>query len=79
MRGQKVLGTVLCQASTPRSYVVETSSGEVRRNHTHLRIKTNMNEDPMESVASEEALSVSHRPVTHSQTGTVIRLPEILT
>ena len=78
MRGQQVPGTVLCQASTPRSYVVETPSGEVQRNRTHLRIRANMNEDPMVSVASEETSSVSHRPVTRSQTGTVIHPPDRL-
>ena len=68
MRGQQVLGTVLCQARTP--------FGEVRRNCTHLRIRTSMNEASMESVASEETSSVSYRSVTRSQTGTVIHPPD---
>jgi len=36
-RGQHIPGTVLHPASTPRSYVIETPSGELRRNRTHLR------------------------------------------
>lgn len=34
---EKTQGTVVQQASTPRSYVVDTENGQVRRNRTHLR------------------------------------------
>jgi len=63
MRGQQVPGTVLHQASTP---VIETPSGDVQRNHTHLRIRTNTHGDAGESVVPEQALSAPHRPVTCS-------------
>ena len=67
MRGQQVPGIVLHQASTPRS-----------SNRTHLRITTNTHDNLEESVASEEAPSASYRPVTRSQTGTVIHPPDHL-
>ena len=37
MEGRQIPGTVSRQADTPQSYLVETSSGQVRRNRSHLR------------------------------------------
>ena len=36
MEGRQIPGTVLRQADTPRSYLVETPSGQVRRNCSHV-------------------------------------------
>jgi len=33
-------GKVLQAAGTPHSYIVETPSGEIRRNRAHLRVRT---------------------------------------
>ena len=72
-RGQHIPGTVLHPANTPRSYVVETPSGEVRRNRTHLRFRTDTPDIHGETLADERSSTVSHRPVTCSQIGTNIR------
>ena len=37
-RGHQVPGQVVQTASTPRSYVLQTPSGELRRNRAHLRV-----------------------------------------
>ena len=37
MKGRQIPGTVSRQPGTPRSYLVETPSGQVCRNHNHLR------------------------------------------
>ncbi|XP_065902260.1 uncharacterized protein [Dysidea avara] len=49
-RGQQTPGRVVQAANTPRSYTVETPMGQVRRNRTHLRIRT---EVPMSNAGEE--------------------------
>ena len=39
-QGKQVPGQITQQAATPRSYLVETPSGEVCHNHSHLRVRT---------------------------------------
>ena len=73
-RGQQTPGRVVQAANTPRYYTVETPTGQVRRNSTHLRIRT---EVPM-STAEEESPTMPNRPVTRTQLGTVIRPPDRL-
>ena len=62
-------GTVVSPAGTPRSYIVETSNGQVRRNQQHLT-----------PVPTEQHPSVTRdSPVqTRSRTGAVVRPPERL-
>ena len=79
---QPVEGRVVQPAGTPRSYVVETPSGEVWRNRSQLNIvpeqsttdstvnNTGARSDPMR-VATE-----LNRIVTCLQTGTTIRAPD---
>ena len=68
-----VSGRVVTSAETPRSYLVETPSGQLQRNRIQLRVV------PQESNAGfHEELSEPeepHRMMTRSQTGTEIRPP----
>ena len=74
-RGLQTLGRVSHAVDLPRSYVVETASGHLRRNRTHLRIHS----EPEETVTSAEPTAISQsRAVTRSQTGTVIHPPDRL-
>ena len=74
-RGDLTPARVLHAADTPRSYVVETSSGQLRRNRLHLRIQPNSQETTLPA----ESSTTSCRPVTRSQTGTAVCPPERLT
>jgi len=77
-RGQHTPGTVLRSANTPRSYIVETPSGEVRRNRLHLRLRSEIPETQGEHSVREQPSVATHRPLTRSQTGTDIRPPDRL-
>ena len=65
-RGQQVPGRILHAANTPRSYVIETPSGQLRRNRSHLRVRSELD------IAPDESTSMPSRPLTRSQTGTTI-------
>ena len=70
-QGKQVPGEVIEQAA-PRSYLVATPSGEVRRNRSHLRVRL---ED------TDDSTSQSDPPrtiMTRSQTGTVVNPPDRL-
>ena len=69
-REQQVPGRILQMAETPRSYVVETPTTQVRRNRTDLRPWS----EPTE-MNSDESSATPPRPVTRSQTGVTIRPP----
>ncbi len=84
--GQRLEGQVSQSVDTPRSYVIVTPRGELRRNRTQLNVApaiaqesneqsntTNSNEPP------DSNPEVSRRIMTRSQTGTVVRPPERLT
>ena len=62
-----VSGRVVTSAGTPRSYLVETPSGQLQRNRIQLRVV------PEELSEPEEP----HRMMTRSQTGTEIRPPAV--
>ena len=71
-----VSGRVISSAQTPRSYIVETSSGQIQRNRSHLRVApetTGVGENPAPTSSSPE--SASNRIMTRSQTETEIRRP----
>lgn len=38
-QGRQVPGEITQQATAPRSYLVETTTGEVHRNRSHLRMR----------------------------------------
>ena len=77
---QPVEGRVVEPAETPRSYIVQTPSGEVRRNRSQLNIvpERSSTVEP-ETGSSPVSASVAPRRIaTRSQTGTAIRPPERL-
>ena len=70
-------GRVTGHADTPRSYLVETPQGEMRRNRLHLNVVPNGN--PSTNSSSNTSSGNYRRPVTRSVTGTAIRPPDRLT
>ena len=59
-RGLQTLGRVSHAVYLPRLYVVETASGRLRRNRTHLRIRS----EPEHTTTSAEPTISQSRPVT---------------
>ena len=72
-RGVQTPGRDSHAVDVPRSYVVETDSGQLRRNCSHLRTRSEV-----EQAVPAETVIVPSRPVTRSQTGTVVRPPDRL-
>ena len=66
---QPVPGRVVLPANTPRSYLIDTPSGRVRRNRQHLNVMP----DNTEHSDSDPS---PNRIMTRSQTGTAIRPPD---
>lgn len=64
-------GRVTAQSSSPRSYLVDTPSGTVRRNRFHLSISPE--ESPV--ITNEGESSAPRKIMTRTQTGTEIRPP----
>ena len=75
-QGKQVPGQITQQAATPRSYLVETPSGEVRRNRSHLRVRTE-NTAPV-SNRSDNSAEPTNTIQTRSRTGTAIHPPDRL-
>lgn len=81
--GPPTPGRVVSTAETPRSYVVETSTGQLQRNRLQLRVDPSsdgnydVNSEMPESFGTRETdeSTGSHKILTRSQTGTEIRLP----
>ena len=74
--GDPVQGRIVSSADTPRSYLVDTTSGQLRRNRHHLMIVPDsppMSEPPQVNKQSEPT-----RIMTRSQTGTPIIHPKRL-
>ena len=70
--GQPISGTITSSSDLPRSYYVQTPTGEVRRNQHHLnRVPDSMNQDQPQS-------SETRRIMTRSSTGTPIIPPDRL-
>ena len=77
--GKRQEGTVVDTGHTPRSYIVVTPSGDIRRNRTQLNVIPLP--EPEEDVPPDTPEpETEQRPkiVTRSQTGTVIRPPDRL-
>ena len=72
-RGVQTPGRVSHAVDVPRSYVVETDSSQLRRNRSHLRTRSEV-----EQAVPAETVIAPSRPVTRSQTGTVVRPPDRL-
>jgi len=65
-------GRVKATADSPRSYIVTTPYGEVRRNRMHLNVLP----DQHPSTSQQNDSQQCHCPVTRSVTGTSLRPPE---
>ena len=73
--------TVVQPAETPRSYIVETPSGEVRRNRQHLNIEPNPTSDDTPTIkkTTSHAATLTRDPIiTRSRSGTMIKPPDRL-
>ena len=82
-RNTKTTGTVLEKADTPRSYVVETPTGSLRRNRRHLSVQPESEENVSAHAATPSTTTANpelqHSPImTRSRTGTVLHPPERL-
>ena len=86
---EPVPGTVVAPAQTPRSYVVDTPSGQVERNRRHLNIVPSQKEsqDTPSTITdgTEQATGTSTEPeqsqpskvfMTRSKTGTTLHQPD---
>ena len=77
--GDRAEGTVTSPANSPRSYLVETPAGTVRRNCQHLNVAPSQLSDNTETqVETKQNSEATRRIVTRSQTGTVVKPPDRL-
>ena len=78
----KTPGTVITNAGTPRSYLVNTPSGPVRRNRQHLKHGLSRPDDNTPDIPTPTSMSRDEperdRIMTRIQTGTDIRPPNRL-
>ena len=80
---QPTTGTVRHQADAPRSYIIDTPSGQIRRNRHHLNVvpQNKPNQEPTDSPTQEEAnppVTSRERIITRSRSGISIRPPDRL-
>ena len=75
-RGER-RGTVVTEAQTPRSYIVETPTGSVRRNRSHLKVVPQSASEEHSNLEVQGNIDTDRvqRPITRSQTGTAIVPP----
>ena len=77
--GRHTEGRVVSPAESPRSYLVDTPTGVVRRNRQHLNVappaQENSEPDTAEQCTDQPP---QNRIVTRSQTGTTVKSPERL-
>ena len=73
VQGRNVPGRVNSRYSTPRSYIIDTPTSQVRRNRSQINKRLPEAAPSQVSIQSDES-----RPTTRSQTGTVIRPPDRL-
>ncbi|KAL5502158.1 hypothetical protein EMCRGX_G008882 [Ephydatia muelleri] len=83
--GDKIPGTVTAPASTPRSYLVQTPAGQLRRNRSHLTEIPSLEDAEEASTEDQPSEPDETEPVpqapprspimTRTRTGTVIRPP----
>ena len=69
-QGVQVPGRIIRTADTPRSYMVEVPSGELRKNRAHIRPRTDL-QSSAGTPRTEDAPA-------RSQTGTAIHPPDRL-
>jgi len=78
-----VRGRIVTSSDSPRSYLVSTPTGEVRRNRIHLNIMPPVEETPLTSPDEQPSSPgrVSEQPgriMTRTRTGTAIHPPDRL-
>ena len=73
--GDAVPGTVISPAGSPRSYVVQTPTGEIRRNQHQLLVRPEANQQTEQSELRPRTSPIK----TRSRTGVILRHPERLT
>ena len=72
-------GQINSHANTPRSYIVNTPGGQIRRNRQHLNIiPDNANDNQPSPPNSNSETSMLPGPLTRSRTGTDIHPPDRL-
>ena len=81
---RQVPGRILRNAGPPRSYIVETPSGQVRRNRAHLTLNRDGNDNDDSLQEAQRGATTSNdldcpSRNTRSRTGTVIAPPNRLT
>ena len=72
-QGTQVPGEIMQQANAPRSYLVETPTGQLRRNRSHIRLKS---DNPPDTSSGQETTVDNPGIATRSRTGTAIRPPD---
>ena len=78
-QGTQVPGEIVQQASSLRSYLVETPTGQVRRNCSHIRVRSeNTSDDSNGPNGTPDQPEPPRVIATRSRTGTAIRPPDRL-
>lgn len=72
--GEPAEGTVISPSNSPRSYLVNTPTGTLRRNRQHLNVVPDGNTETQ--TETEQNTEPTQCIITRSQTGTVLKLPE---
>ena len=81
--GEPTPGTVVSSAPTPRSYIVETPTGQVHRNRSQLRVvpRTTQDQGPERQESDTRENAQDRQPsriITRSQAGVQLKPPERL-
>ena len=76
--GATVPGTVVSQATTPRSYIVQTQSGEIHQNRSHLRVMPPTIQTTETQETEQLELPTRSPIMTRSRTGVMLRPPNRL-
>ena len=74
--GQTVEGRVIRPVETPRSYIVETPTGEVRRNRSQINVTPSGNENRNDQNYEQPEIEPQRTITTRSQSGIGIRPPD---
>ena len=75
-----ITGTVVSPAANPRSYIVETDSGEIRRNCSQIPVRPNQDQQTeLEKPRKDRTETTQTSPIkTRSQTGVSLKAPDRL-
>ena len=71
-------GTVISPAANPRSYIVETDSGEIQRNRSQLRVRPNQDQQTEQPEKPRKDTIRTSSIKTQSQTGVSLKAPNRL-